>query len=267
MIQSSPSLRVAISQISSEQRSADEALSLIDKICAQAKAGHADLVVFPEMALTGYNIGQKAVRALAETSDGPMVQTLKETARRNGIAVVFGFPQSHANRVFNACIFLDASGKTLAVCQKSQLFGDVDRAQFDAADQLCPIVVFKGWKLGLGICYDVEFPEFARSLSRAGADAILVPTANMHPYTSVATRIVPARAEENGVYLAYANRVGTEAEFEYFGLSCLIGPDGEDLVRAKDTPDLIFADMSKAHLENVRQATPYLKDLRLDLYS
>ena len=66
----------------------------------------------------------------------------------------------------------------------------------------------------------------------AFADVVLVPTASMQPYVGVATRVVPARAEKNEIYVAYANRVGVEGVFEYCGLACITEPVGIDVVRA-----------------------------------
>ncbi|CAM5716447.1 Carbon-nitrogen hydrolase OS=Streptomyces alboniger OX=132473 GN=CP975_05405 PE=3 SV=1 [Streptomyces alboniger] len=76
------------------------------------------------------------------------------------------------------------------------------------------------------ICYDVEFPENVRAHALAGTDLLLVPTAQMHPFQFVAESVVPVRAFENQMYVAYVNRVGQEGEFEFVGLSTLAGPDG-----------------------------------------
>ena len=94
------------------------------------------------------------------------------------------------------------------------------------------LVDLDGWRLGLLICYDVEFPENARALALAGADLIAAPTANMDPYEVVATTLVPARAYENQVYFAYANYCGHEGEISYCGQSCVVAPDGTDAARA-----------------------------------
>ena len=94
------------------------------------------------------------------------------------------------------------------------------------------------------------------------------PTANMMPYVGVPKRIVPARAEENEIYIAYANRVGVEGSFEYCGLSCVIGPDGVDIARAGEAfqDEMIFAEISKEELKNVRKSISHLNDRRSDLY-
>lgn len=267
MQNSSDILRLAVFQMMSVARNVADATNHIDQACAKAKAHAADLVIFPEMALTGYNIGANRARILAEPCDGPMILGLREMAAQHGIGILCGFPEADGDRVFNAVTLIDRTGTILATCRKTHLYGDVDRAQFDAADSLTPVVQFDDWSFGLAICYDVEFPEVVRAYALAGVDAVLVPTANMLPYTGVATRIVPARAEENEIYVAYANRVGSEGAFDYCGLSCVVGPDGIDLARATDSEEMIFADLSKETLANVRKTISHLEDRRPDLYS
>lgn len=260
-------MRLALFQMSSAGCSVADRLAIFDRICAEAKAGGADLVIFPEMALSGYNIGAARIRQLAEPRDGAMVQNLCKMARRHGIGLLCGFPEREGERIYNAAALINAAGALLSVCRKAHLFGDVDRAAFSAAESLCPLVQFGDWRIGLAICYDVEFPELVRAYALAGAEAVLVPTANMLPYTGIATRVVPARAEENEIYLAYANRVGAEGAFTYCGLSCVTGPDGTDIARAGDGEELIFADLSKDHLAGVRRTLSHLNDRRSDLYS
>lgn len=250
----------------SVDRSIEDNLAAFNAVCAAAKSGGADLVTFPEMALTGYNIGADRIRHLAQPADGDMVQRLRKMAHHHGVGVLCGFPEAVGDRVFNAAALIDASGELLSICRKAHLFGDVDRAAFSAADRLCPLVQFGDWKVGLAICYDVEFPELARAYAVAGADAILVPTANMLPYTGVATRVVPARAEENEIYVVYANRVGVEGAFTYCGLSCVTGPDGMDVARAGTQEELVFADIFKDRIVEVRNQLSHLKDRRPDLY-
>ena len=260
-------MRIALNQMMSADRSVAETTSVLDHACAGARQGGADLIIFPEMALTGYNIGAERIRQLAEPRDGPMVQSLIDMAKRHVIGILCGFPELDRERVFNAAVLIDASGKVLSVCRKAHLFGDVDRAAFSTADTLCPLVKFGDWSVGLAICYDVEFPELVRAFALGGADAILVPTANMHPYTGVATRVVPTRAEENEIFVAYANRVGVEGAFEYCGLSCVTGPDGIDIARAGSGEELIFVELSKDAIARVRKSLSHLHDRRSDLYS
>ena len=117
------------------------------------------------------------------------------------------------------------------------------------------------------ICYDVEFPENARKLALRGADLIVAPTANMVPFDVVDTTIVPARAYENQVYVAYANYCGNENGIEYCGLSCVAAPDGSDAARAGRDEELIICELDHGLLTASRQTATYLADRRPQLYA
>lgn len=245
----------------------NEALIKLEASATIASASHAQLLITPEMYLTGYNIGATKVRELAEPRDGSMLTSVSEIARRHKIAILVGFPELDADgSIYNAVAFIDEQGALLNLYRKTHLYGDVDRQQFSAGSCLDTPFEFHGWTLATAICYDIEFPEVARHYAQLGVDALLVPTANMTPFDSVATRLVPARAEENGLYVAYANYTGTEGEFKYCGLSCLCGPDGEDIARAGRDSELIFGEISPQTLQARRELSPYLQGIRPELY-
>jgi len=163
-------------------------------------------------------------------------------------------------------MLIDAEGAILARCRKTHLFGAVDAAQFIPGEAIGAVVPFRGWRVALAICYDVEFPELVRAQALGGAELIVVPTANMTPFESVALRMVPTRAEENGIFVAYANYTGREAAFDYCGLSCVAGPDGEDRARAGATPALLRARIDRADIAATRARGSHLRDRRADLY-
>jgi predicted amidohydrolase len=244
----------------------DRCLAHLGAAVATAAAAHADLFISPEMFIGGYNIG--AEKAAKNAAGFEAVQDkLCSLAAAHNIALVIGLPTPDARLPFNSCIAIDKIGTPRALYHKTHLFGAVDRAQFAAGDRLSPVFDLCGWRIGLAICYDIEFPELARDLALRGADLIVTPTANMEPFDSVATRLVPARAEENAVYVAYCNYAGAEGVFKYNGLSCLCGPDGGDLARAgKNQTGLFYATLDRATLQVARQNQLHLRDRRPDLY-
>ncbi len=261
-------MRLALDQWRPVTSGAPEGLARLDRAAGSAAAGGADLLVLPEMALTGYNIGVAAVAAAAESEDGALDRALAAAARRHGIAILAGYPRRDGEgRVLNAVRLVDRDGAPVATYAKTHLYGAVDRAQFAAGDGYAPVVVLGGWRLGLAICYDIEFPETARLLALGGAEVILAPTANMAPFDSIARRVVPTRAEENAVYVVYANYCGAEGAFAYFGLSCVCRPDGADLARAGAGEEMIFADLDRAALDAARANATQLADRRPDLYA
>ena len=97
-----------------------------------------------------------------------------------------GFPERDGSNVYNAVVVVGADGTVLARYRKTHLFGDVDREQFSEGGIEPPIFEIDGFKIGLLICYDVEFPENVRALALQGADFVIVPTALMQPFDVVA---------------------------------------------------------------------------------
>jgi predicted amidohydrolase len=168
---------------------------------------------------------------LAETADGSAAQKVSEIAREANIALLYGYPERFEEVVYNSALLLDHNGTPLANYRKTHLYGPEEHRLFQTGDYFV-IAELKGLKIGILICYDLEFPEAVRALALAGAELVAVPTALMEPYCRVAQLLVPARAYENQVFVAYANRCGHEADLNYCGLSCIVGPDGKDRVRA-----------------------------------
>ena len=241
----------------------------IDKVASDAASIGADILICPEMVVSGYCIGAEAASRLAEPDNGAYSKAISKIAQKNKIAIVFGYPErDDQNNIYNSAMFINREGKTLLNYRKTNLFGDLDRSMFSPSHGKMDIVEFDGWRIGVLICYDIEFPENARLLALEGAELIIVPTACMTPYDSVPMTLVPARAIENQVYLAYANYTGSEPGIKYCGLSCIISPDGVDLARAKSegTNELIAANLTHSELSRVREDITYHADRRPELY-
>lgn len=241
----------------------DDAFARLDNAASRVRA---DLLVTPEMWLGGYKIGAGSVAALAAQA-GAVQARLAAIARRHGMAICAGMARpAGQGGAFNSAVIAGPDGAVIAGYDKLHLYGDVDRAQFQAGRARAPIVDLAGLRVGMAICFDIEFPETARDLALRGADLIVVPTANMAPYDSVCTRILPTRAEENRVFAAYANYCGAEGDFAYCGQSVICGPDGADLARAGQAPALITADLDRAAMARARADIDYLASRRTDLF-
>ncbi|WP_338694362.1 carbon-nitrogen hydrolase family protein [Streptomyces sp. Q6] len=259
-------LRTALLQSSGRPGVVAENLAALDVAAGRAAAAGARLLVAPEMFLTGYAIGAD-LRRLAEPADGPSSDAVARIAARHDLAVAYGWPERDGADVFNAAQLIGPDGSRLAAYRKTHLFGDFERAHFSAGQQAVVQAEFDGVRIGIMICYDVEFPENVRAHALAGTDLLLVPTAQMHPFEFVAESVVPVRAFENQMYVAYANRVGREGEFDFVGLSVLAGPDGVARARAGRADELVTGDVDPALLAASRTANPYLTDRRPGLYT
>lgn len=261
-------MRVALYQCPPLPLDIDANLRRLEVQALEAASKGAALLVCPEMFLSGYNIGAQAARNLAQPSDGPAARLIGEIARKTGVAILYGYPEMSADdQVYNAVQLIDAQGVRVCNYRKTHLYGDLDKSMFSAGDEHFPVVEFNGWKLGFLICYDVEFPENTRRLALAGADLILVPTANMAPYDFVAEVTVRARAFENQCYLVYANYCGSEGDIHYCGLSSICAPDGKQIGLAAQDEALVIADLDRNLMSESQAINTYFKDRRPGFYA
>ncbi|PWI42129.1 carbon-nitrogen hydrolase family protein [Streptomyces sp. ICBB 8177] len=261
-----PPLRIALYQgPAGVPASAADSLAALDDAARRAAAAGAGLLVTAEMYLTGYAIGD-AVADRAETADGPCARRVSEIAAEHRIAIAYGYPERAGDAVFNSVRLTGPDGATLAGYRKTHLFGDFETAHFTPGDTAVVQADLGGLTVGLLICYDVEFPETVRAHALAGTDLLVVPTALMRPFEFVPLTLVPARAYESQLYVAYANRCGAEGEFHFTGFSCLAGPDGTVRARAGTGQDLVLGDADPALLAASREELPYLRDRRPELY-
>lgn len=233
-----------------------------------SKAKDIDLLVMPEMFLTGYNIGAKAAASLAQSHDGEAASYVADIAKSCNIAIAYGYPELATDgRIYNSVQLIDSGGQSLLNYRKTHLFGELDKSMFTPGPCAYPVVELNGWKVGVLICYDLEFPENTRILALAGAELIVVPTANMVPYDTIADVTVRSRALENQCYVAYANYCGNEGTIHYCGLSSIAGPTGLQVALAGHDETLISAIIEHEQLTKAKVGNNYLADRRPELYS
>lgn len=240
-------------------------LAAIDGAAARAAEGGAQLLVTPELSVTGYDIGP-AVTELARPRGGEYHAAVGAIAAAHGLAIAYGYPEQDGRNVFNAVSVVSPDGAELAHYRKTHLFGDLDRAVFTPGDELPVTFSFHGLTCGLLICYDVEFPESVRANAGAGVDLLLVPTGLMEPFGRIAEAVVPVRAFESQLYIAYVNHCGHERTLQYCGLSTAASPDGEVLARAGTAEALELFAVDAEILRAARTVNSYLPDRRTDLY-
>src|SRR3712207_4675431 len=168
-------LNVVLAQLNPRLRQTEANLETMGKIVAEHPG--ADLVVFPELFLNGYTT--TGLRDLAAHPEGPEVGRVADLARENSAAVIFGAPERFGGGYANSALYVSGEGRLAGTYRKTHLFG-AERDAFVPGGELL-VVDAGGYKVGLMICFDVEFPEVARSLARAGADLLVTVSANMEP--------------------------------------------------------------------------------------
>lgn len=237
--------------------------SRLETQARQAAQAGVELLVLPELFVTGYLRPGAILRTLALDATA-MARQLGAVAARQGVSLVCGYAERLGpDAIANSACWVDEQGRCLLNTRKTHLFGDAERRVFIAGDprEERRVATWRGWCCGLLICYDVEFAENVRRLAQAGADAVLVPTANMEGYDPVPQWVVPTRAYESQVYLAYANACGQEhcgrTTLTYGGLSVLATPDGIDSRIAGREEALCTTDWSREQLMASRQRHPF----------
>ncbi|MBG6181791.1 nitrilase-related carbon-nitrogen hydrolase [Arthrobacter sp. CAN_A1] len=258
--------RIGVWQATGKVAKTEENLARLDQMAAHAAREGIDVVVTPELFATGY------APARMYTSDGRDVRgQLADIARRRHIAIVGSSVDNVDGQRYISASFFDPEGSELTRYRKSHLFGPEEKSVFRSGADSPRVFTYAGLRLALGICYDVEFPEFVRAAARAGADALLVPTAV--PFTGnvdglpadrtynaerISTIMVPSRAMENGIFVAYANH----APPHFTGLSCIAGPHGNVLAEAHRDEGLIVAEVDAEEVQRARRINTYFDDVR-----
>ncbi len=218
-----------------------------------------DLVVLPELFLCGYNIGDK-VRARAEERGGPFSRRIADLARSNHLAIHFGYAERDGSRTYNAAACYGRDGDLIGHHRKLVLPPGFEGRYFSSGNGYSRFRVGE-FDIATLICYDAEFPENFRAVTTKGADLVIVPTALGARWGVVSEKMMPTRAFENGVFVVYANHCNHENGLAYHGGSCIIGPDGRDLVRAGAKETRLFGELDPAAVKAAQSRLPYHGDL------
>lgn len=190
------------------------------------RTASAQLVVFPECAVTGYCFESKSeAMFVAESLDGPSTTKLLDAAKQHNKFLAYGMLERNGDKLHNSCVLLGPNG-VVGVYRKIHLpFLGVDRFVDPGVE---PMEVFEvaGIRVGMHICYDASFPEATRVLALKGADLVILPT-NWPPGADTFAEYLPnARALENHIYFMAVNRVGEERGFRFIGTSKFCLPTG-----------------------------------------
>ncbi len=234
-------------------------LKQFEKFVSEADA---DLLIFPELAFTGYFFtSPEQARKFAESIDGSLIKKIKKIAKKNNIAIVTGFLEDDNGALYNSSIAIDRNGEVIGHYRKVHLFyyEKVVFMQGNLGFPVFELEVRNGEKINLGmlICYDWRFPEATRSLAIKEAEVIAIPS-NIVTTTGMLHETLKVRAFENKVIIAFSGRIGTEKatiegkteELVFRGGSCVINYNG----------DVISQDSSQG--ESITYADVVIEDVR-----
>ena len=262
--------KISLAQICCKAANKTDNLKRIEKAVVKAKRQSADIVIFPELSLTGYVVRDQ-IYELAETVPGPSTKILEGIAKRTKMHIVFGMPEltdKTQATIYNTAVLVGPNGllgkyrkmylPTHSVFEEKRYF----RPGYEAA-----VFDTELGKIGLIICYDIFFPEVARLTRLKGAQLIVCISASPAIRRAYFETLTTARALENTAYLAFVNLVGIEDGLQFWGGSRLIGPQGRIIAKAKyDDEDQVTGNVNYADIRSVETFVPTLRDLRPELF-
>ncbi|WP_051792898.1 carbon-nitrogen hydrolase family protein [Amycolatopsis jejuensis] len=238
----------------------------------------ADLVVFPELANTGYVQSPRddeyaeQLYTASEPVPGPTTDALGEAARETGTYVVAGISQRHPvipEVLYNSAVLLDPSGEVAGIHHKVHACRD-EKEYYIAGDTVDVYETELG-AIALNLCYDVRFPELARVQALGGAEIIVSLWASAVqpgkvPPDSIIQRCA-TRGMENAVFFLGCNRTGTDGDQVFYGRSAIAGPSGDTLAASgTDQEEAVRATMRAADLRAQRRYLTLYRDRRPELY-
>jgi len=267
----SQTVNVALAQISCKVGDKKHNINVMKNNVKRAKKRGANLIIFPELSLTGY-LTRDLAYELAESIPGPSVYSVEEIAKKENMYIVLGMPEQSEKAqavLYNTAVLLGPAGligkyrkahlPTHSVFEEKRYF----RLGYDA-----PVFETEIGKMGLTICYDIFFPEISRLLRLKGSQLIVCISASPAVRSRFFEVFTAARALENTVFLVYVNLVGVENGLQFWGGSRMIAPDGSIIAKAKyDEEDLVMGTIDYADLEPAGAFVPTLRDLRPELFN
>ncbi|MDG5762108.1 carbon-nitrogen hydrolase family protein [Natronococcus sp. A-GB1] len=207
--------------------------------------------VFPELCVTGYDLGD--VPTVKTSVPGPITERLQRIAQSTGTDLLVGLPEAADNEVYNSLVYISSHGVE-ATYRKQQLWGD-EATQFAAGTG--PVVVDTPvGRVGLLLCYDLNFPELALEYDDAGCDHIAVSSAWRQSFDDDWRLLCCARAFDQTCYVIGSNHSGTQSGRHHAGESLVVGPRGEILAKATDDTSAISVEVKADSIETARLENP-----------
>lgn len=233
-------------------------LARMNDLARRISRKEVDVLCYPELVTTGYSLGQKWVE-LAETVPGPTTDKLGQVAREFGFHLIAGISERdpESGRIFNSAVLINSEGEVAGAHRKVHLW-DEERRYFTPGNEF-KVFKTKVGTLGIGICYDLEFPETSRILALCGAEILFFPSAEMRPYENHVDTCVRSRATENTVFVCFSNTIGREGQTVFFGHSQIVSPACRVLAKAKASESYVIARLDLDSIQKQRTTSPYLQ--------
>lgn len=250
-------LKIGIFQYEMKDESPDDKINRLENHLK--KNTELDLVICPELFISGYG-SYENIKQYAEACNGEYAKKISALAKKSCTAIVYGYPETENNHLYNSAQLFDNEGQSIANHRKKLLPPTADESKIFTPGTESTILSIKGIKSAIVICYELEFPELIRELALKGVELIIAPTGQSSHWPAAALHNCRTRAFENGIFVAYANSTGNLNGINFLGESKIIGPDGLDIANAQIGEKLITSEIDTNQISLVREKLPYLED-------
>lgn len=222
-----------------------------EQIHSLAEQADADLAVFPELCVTGYDL--TTVRDHAVTVPGDLTDPLVSIAACTDTELIVGLPERHDDTVYNAFVLIDDDG-VQSIYRKSHPWGDESTAFGTGAG---PVVAETSvGRVGFLLCYDLNFPELALAYADAGCDVLAVGSAWRRSFEHDWRLLCRSRALDGTCYMVGSNHVGSQSGRHHAGGSLIAGPRGNVITQADDGAEAVTTSVSDKDLTDARRKNP-----------
>ncbi|NIN64817.1 MAG: carbon-nitrogen family hydrolase [Anaerolineae bacterium] len=258
-------LKVSLGQMDIALGEPEKNLDKMRAMTAEAQRRGSEVVVFPELWSTGYDL--ERVREYATPIDEGVFAETAKIAKENSIHII-GSLLSTADRGYtNTAAIFSPQGHSLGEYSKVHLFDPMEEPKYLVPGQEATVFDLAWGKSALAICYDLRFPELFRKYALAGARVVFLTAEWPYPRLTHWQILLRARAIENQFFIVACNRVGESGQWRFFGHSAVYDPSGELIVDADEEETLATAVIDLDAVDEARQAMPVLEDRREEVYS
>lgn len=205
----------------------------IDKVMKENE--NTDLIVFPELITSGYECHDEFHNIAEVAYESSTIKIIGQMAKKYKTNIIFGFPERDGKNkeiLYNSVAYVNDRGELGGTYRKVHLF-DTEKEYFTPGHEYPVFDTFFG-KIGIMICWDTAFPEVARIYALKHVDLMVVSTNWEKPYSDDWDLVTSARAFDNCMYLAAANRIGDDDKLSFFGHSRIVSPLGKPIAELKE---------------------------------
>ena len=258
-------MRIAFIQFAPELGDVEATMQKVERLVEQCSG--ADLVVLPELCNSGYNFESmdQAWEGSESVQDGSFVGHLEALCQEHGFHIVSGLNEREGRYLYNSAVLVGPRGY-VGKYQKLHLFYN-EKDVFQPGAAGLPVFDIGSCRVGMLVCFDWLFPEVWRILALQGADVICHPSNLVLP--GLAQRAIPVRAMTNRIYVVTANRIGTERELTFTGLSTIANPKGDVVAQASASGEevaLVEMDVGQARDKKITSRNDLFADRRPEIY-